>query len=209
MTKIYRRNSIRLLFILAVFCLSKPLSVNAQTLKPNAPIPARKAATNPRAVDQPSVDMQILMSGGGTVAAQQRRLEAAQVTIELYRLEQLESQRIAHVSGKAIDYKMLAQASSEIKDRAVKIKFSLPFVVRDKEEKVRREADPAQLDSMLAELSRMIKSFIANPVLRMHSTQDEELRASAGHDLEGIIKLSATINKIAKTLSKTVIEARK
>ena len=61
---------------------------------------------------------------------------------------------------------------------------------------------------MLPKLSRVIKSFIGNPALRVNSPNDAELRDAAGHDMEGIIKLSETINKIAKSLSKTLVSSK-
>jgi hypothetical protein len=55
---------------------------------------------------------------------------------------------------------------------------------------------------MLPQLSRVIESFLSNPALRMESPNDAELRAQAGRDLDGIIKLSKSINRLAKQLSK-------
>ena len=162
-------------------------------------------------MDQAALEMSILMSKRWTVADQQReqRRVAAQITMDLERLGQLEAESIAPASSnKSVEYKNLARATAEIKERALKIKYSLPFTLKDKGEKVRREADASQLGSMLPELSRVIKSFIANPSLRVNSPNDAELRAAAGHDMEGIIKLSETINKIARMLSKPLV-ARK
>jgi len=154
--------------------------------------------------------MQILMSRRWTLPDQERerRRSAALIAMNLERLGQLEAESIAPASVKSVDYKNLARATAEIKERALKIKFNLPFVLKDRGEKVRREADPAQLGSMLSELSRVIKRFLANPSLRVNSPNDAELRAAAGHDMEGIIKISETVNKIAKALSKPLI-ARK
>jgi len=204
-----------------VVILAQPASASAQKRRPNPPPPPPTGAEprpdsqtstvpNMRTMDQATLEMAILMSKRWTVADRQReqRRVAAQITMDLERLAQIEAESIAPASVKAVDYKKLAHAAAEIKERALKIKYNLPFVLKDRGEKVRREADASLLGSMLPELSRAIKSFIGNPALRVNSPNDLELRAAAGHDMEGIIKLSETINKIAKTLSKSLV-ARK
>ena len=201
--------------------LGQPSSATAQKRRPippplpppgTEPRPDSQSSTTPnvRTIDQAALEMAILMSKRWTVADQQReqRRIAAQITMDLERLAQLEAESIAPISVKSVDYKSLARATAEIKERALKIKYSLPFPLKVKGEKVRREADPSQLASILPKLSRAIKSFIANPSLRVNSPNDAELRAAAGHDMEGIIKLSEIINKIAKVLSKPLV-ARK
>ena len=72
-----------------------------------------------------------------------------------------------------------------------------------KGEKPSYETDEAHLGSMLPELSRLIESFLGNPVFSTTSARDDELRSAAGRDLESIIRLSDTINKIAKRLART------
>ncbi|MEK6321582.1 MAG: hypothetical protein AABN33_07860 [Acidobacteriota bacterium] len=140
----------------------------------------------------------------------ERRRAATQLTMNLERLAQIEAEKIAPVSSaRSIDYKNLAHATAEIKDRALKIKYGLPFALKGRGEKIRRDADATQLGSMLPELSRMIKSFIGNPALRANTPNDAELRATAGHDLESIINLSKAINKIAKRMSETLALASK
>lgn len=199
--------------------LAQASSATAQKRRPNPPPPPSTqpssesqlpATPNMRTMDQAALEMSILMSKRWTPADQERerRRVAAQITMDLERLSQIEAEGIAPVSIKSVDYKNLARATSEIKERALKIKYNLPFVLKDRGEKIRREADASQLGTMLPELSRVIKSFIANPALRVNSPNDVELRAAAGHDMEGIIKLSETINKIARALSKPLV-ARK
>jgi hypothetical protein len=218
MNKLDRLRAAGSLFTLVAFVLilTGPAPVSAQNRKP-IPSPPPKPPTsetsapsapppNLRTADQATMEMQVLMARRWTVADAQReqRRANAQLSMDLERLSQLEAQNIAPVSSaRSIDYRTLAQAAGEIKDRASRIKFSLPIVLKDRGEKVRREADPGKLGLMLPDLSRAIKNFIGNPVLRVNSPNDAELRSTAGHDLESIIKLSDTINKIAKRLSKS------
>jgi hypothetical protein len=81
-------------------------------------------------------------------------------------------------------------------------------VLKDRGAKLKPEADPGKLGQMLPQLSRAIRAFVGNPALRVNSANDQELRSTAGHDLEAIIKLSDTINKIAKGLNKPLVASK-
>ena len=138
-----------------VVILAQPAPAAAQKRRPNPPPPPPPGAEprpdnqtstvpNMRTMDQAALEMSILMSKRWTVADQQReqRRVAAQITMDLERLGQLEAESIAPASSnKSVEYKNLARATAEIKERALKIKYSLPFTLKDKGEKVRREAD--------------------------------------------------------------------
>jgi hypothetical protein len=211
-----RTASTLLAFVALLIILAQPASTQAQKRRPNPPPPPTIPPTtesqppqvpNMRTMDQATLEMAVLMSKRWTVADQQKeqRRAAAQITLDLERLSQIEAESIAQTSSQSIDYKNLARATAEIKERIIKIKYNLPFMLKDKGEKVRRESDTSQLGAMLPELSKMIKSFVSNPSLRVNSPNDVELRAAAGHDMEGIIKLSEIINKIAKSLSKPLV----
>jgi hypothetical protein len=51
---------------------------------------------------------------------------------------------------------------------------------------------------MLPELTRLVNSFLGSPVFRLSSPNDAQLRLKASRDLDAIIKLSDTVNRIAK-----------
>ena len=145
----------------------------------------------------------------GDLERERHRL-TTQLDQDLEQLEQLNSERIVPLSSaKTLDYKELAQASAEIKARATRIKFYSPVALVDRTgEKIRYEGESDQLGRMLPLLSQTIKSFVGNPVFRISAPNDDSLRSAAAHDLEGIIKLSDAINKIAKRLSKTLVASR-
>ena len=86
-----------------------------------------------------------------------------------------------------------------------KVAFDLIQKVVDKGEKIRYDEDPDSdhLASKLPELSRLIDSFLGSPVFRLNSPNDAALRLKASRDLDGIIKLSDTINKIALLSGRT------
>ena len=169
----------------------------------------RPSPTGTDVANQAFFEMEMLLSGRSldTDAERNRRRLAAQLNLDFRRLEQLNNEQIAPLLRTAsldnsLDYKRLSRAAAEIKDRATRIKYDTPLSLKKKGEKIRYEARANELASMLPELSGVIKSFIGNPVFHERDRNDAELRSTAGHDLEGIIKLSGTINKIARRLAK-------
>jgi len=212
------RSSIsRLLPTLAAFILILEAagSVNAQKSRPTPPPPAApgeprndpkgdRPGSDVRSFERATAEMQILLSSRNrelSTEIERRRLDN-QLNRDLQRLEELDSVEIAPLSSaKSFDYRMLERVSSEIKDRATRIKFNTPLLLRIKNaEKIEYEEDARKLKSFVPELSRVIKSFLNNPVFRVNSPNDSDLRSNAGKDLEKIIKLSKTINRIAKRL---------
>ena len=135
-------------------------------------------------------------------AERNRRRAVAQLYQDFRRLKQNNSETISPFAGiSASEYRKLSRDTEELRDRAMRIKYNIPFSIKHREQ-IHYEGDPAQLGSVLPQLSHVIESFLGNPVLRMESANDAELRAQAGRDLDGIIKLSKSINKLAKRLSK-------
>jgi hypothetical protein len=141
---------------------------------------------------------------GDTEAILLRRRLAAELAEDFERLGRINREKIMPLSSSAsLDYKELSKAVGEINTRAKRIKSNSPIALKDKKgEKPVYDADAARLGSMLPELSRLINRFLGSPVFRVASINDDELRSAAGRDLEGIIRLSETINKIAKRLAR-------
>ena len=139
-------------------------------------------------------------------AAFVRRRQNAQLGEDFDRLHSINIEKIAaQSSAPSLDYKTLSDATADLKSRATRIKYNVSILqVVDKGEKIRYDENPEHLASMVPELSRLINSFLGSPVFRLSTPNDLELRLKASRDLDGIIKLSDTINKIAKRSSKTV-----
>jgi hypothetical protein len=219
-----RRIQSRLRVLVAIgallLILGGPASSTAQRRKP-IPTPPTKPPTpdassntppNLRSASQASLEMDVLMSRRSLVGdiERERRRMAAQLSRDLEQLEQLNASRIVPLaSATTFDYKNLAQLSAEIKTRANRIKFNSPVVLIDRTgEKIRYDADASRLATMLPQLSRVVTKFVDNPVFRINAANDAELRSTAAHDLEDIIKLSDAINKIAKRLGKALVASR-
>ena len=137
-------------------------------------------------------------------AAFVRRRQDAQLSEDFEKLHSINVEKIAaQSSATSLDYKTLFDATADLKNRATRIKYNVRLLqVVDKGEKVRYDENPDRLASMLPELSRLIDGFLGSPVFRLNSPNDSALRLKASRDLDGIIKLSETINKIAKRSTK-------
>jgi hypothetical protein len=94
---------------------------------------------------------------------------------------------------------LLFDATGDLKNRASRIKNSVVLLqLVDKGEKIQYEERSDRLAPMLAELSGLIDSFLGSPIFRLSSPNDAALRLKASRDLDCIIKLSDTLNKIVK-----------
>jgi hypothetical protein len=179
--------------------------VTGGTTAPTGSSPRPGAATANSDVNQSFYQMELLLTGKsvGTELDQNRRRRAAELSMDIRRLEQLNQEQIAPMArASSLDYRKLSRAASEIKNRAIRIKYDVTLSLKKKGEKIHYESRSTKLEALLPELSGVIKSFIDNPVFHERERNDEELRAAAGHDLEGIIKLSGEVNKLAKRLAK-------
>jgi hypothetical protein len=146
----------------------------------------------------------IAVSDDPDQAAWVRRRRDAQLSEDFEKLHSINVEKLATLSSApSLDYKTLSDAAADLKNRATRIKYNVLLLqVADKGEKIRYDDNPDHLASMLPELSRLIDSFLGSPVFRLNSPNDAELRLKASRDLDGIIKLSETINKIAKRSTK-------
>ncbi len=96
-------------------------------------------------------------------AERNRRRTVAQLYQDFRRLQQINAEIISpQAAAGAVDYKKLSRTSGEIKDRAARIKYNVPFSIKHREQ-MRYEGDPTQLGSLLPELSRVIVSLPQQP----------------------------------------------
>jgi hypothetical protein len=183
-------------------------SLLAQQQPPKPPV---DPATRPKfralveSINQRSRELGLIsVSDDEDQAAFVRRRQNAQLSEDFEKLHLINVEKIATQSSTpSLDYKALADATADLKNRASRIKNNVPLLqVVDKGEKIRYDENPEHLASTLPELSRLISSFLGSPVFRLSSPNDAALRLKASRDLDGIIKLSETINKIVKRSTK-------
>lgn len=174
-----------------------------QPVDPAAAPPRVKAMVE--AINQRARELGLIaVSDDPDQAAFVRRRLNAQLSEDFEKLHSVHAEKIATQSVPSLDYRVLADATADLKNRATRIKYNVPVLqVADKGEKVRYDENPDLLPTMLPELSRLINSFLSSPVFRLSSANDADLRLKASRDLDAIIKLSDTINKIAKRSTKT------
>ena len=206
------RDNFRILILVGFVLMSgHPQALLGQQQSSYKP-PVDPAAAPPRvkamveAINQRARELGLIAVSDDPATAEfvRRRLNA-QLTEDFEKLHAINVEKIATLSaGPSLDYKILADATADLKTRATRIKYNVTVLqVGGKGEKIRYDDNPDQLASMLPELSGLINSFLSSPVFRLSSPNDAELRMKASRDLDGIIKLSETINKIARRSTRT------
>ena len=99
----------------------------------------------------------------------------------------------------------IADATSEIRKRASHLQTVLPFEKPDPNELTRdnrKQFNNGQLKDALVMLCRHIERFVDNPIIKTPGTVDAQQSARARDDLNTVIELGDSINKIAKLLRK-------
>jgi hypothetical protein len=207
-----RNQSIMLAVVVLALMPGYSQSLLAQQQNSSYKPPVDPAAAPPRvramveAINQRARELGLIaVADDPDQAAFVRRRVNAQLSEDFEKLHSINVEKIAtQSSAPSLDYKTLSDATADLKNRATRIKYNVPVLqVGDRGEKIRYDENPDHLASMLPELSGLIDSFLGSPVFRLNSPNDAALRLKASRDLDGIIKLSETINKIAKRSTKT------
>lgn len=106
-------------------------------------------------------------------------------------------------AGEELDFKLVAQAASEIRKRAGRLKENLSLPVIGEERPKSSDAiGRGQLKESLAALDRLVNSFVSNPGFRSVKVVDPQWSARARGDLEEIIELSGRLKKSCEQLQK-------
>ena len=97
-------------------------------------------------------------------------------------------------SQTTIDSRVVAKTASEIRTRAKRLKENLALPRPDKNPQTVPAND---LRSSINTLSKLIDSFVSNPMLSQKHMVDATLSLKASRDLDDIIAVSAEIKKVA------------
>lgn len=113
-------------------------------------------------------------------------------------------------SRKELDYKVIADASAEIRKRAGRLKSYMVALEmmgeNDKRKKSLDEIESARIKASLLSMDSSIASFIANPIFKnFGSVVDRDNSAKARDDLDNIIELS---ERIKRSVERTMKSAR-
>lgn len=197
----------------SIFAMSQAVIAQTQpTQNTRQPDPSTrpKVRANLEAINQRARELGLVAPNQDEDDEFYRRRMNAQLNQDFIKLHTINDETIAAMSsGSSPDYKALAEAAADIRNRANRIKYNVALLQNaDKGEKIRYDENVGTVGSMLPELNRLINSFLSSPIFRFSSPNDVELRSRTCRDLQAIIKLSETISKVAKRMIKTPVSGK-
>ncbi|HEX8142104.1 MAG TPA: hypothetical protein VF553_05870 [Pyrinomonadaceae bacterium] len=137
------------------------------------------------------------------------RLAYMQIKEDFERIQTVHNQMMTMIfSNNVLDYKHIAETTTEIRKRASRLLSNLPLPdseVADRDKRTLKgwdELDQGQVKPALLALDDLLMRFVSNPVFQTPEVVDVQQASKAKHDLEDIIKLSAKLKKAAEKLSK-------
>lgn len=133
-----------------------------------------------------------------------RRPAFTQISEDFARIQMANNELArASASGVELDPKFVAQAASEIKKRAGRLRNSLALPEADElRPKAKAELEPSQLKAALNTLDGLVISFVSNPGFRSVKVIDAQWAVKARQDLEEIIELSGRVKTCGEQLHK-------
>lgn len=134
-------------------------------------------------------------------------LALAQIGEDFERIQVVNNRMMAAVMpAPAPDYKLVAEATAEVRRRAERLRLNLALPKEEKAESARARyqppADGAQLKAALVRLDNALMSFVQSPLFKNIGVLEAEAAARASRDLEDVIHLSRLIAKDAERLGK-------
>jgi hypothetical protein len=122
-----------------------------------------------------------------------------QIRKDFQRIQFANDDLINALSGKTtFDLRVISKAAAEIRSRAKRLKQNLALPAPPRDSEPPPPAVEENLRSSMAQLSKLIGSFVSNPMLSQRHVFDATLSLKASRDLEGIIDSSARLKKAAE-----------
>lgn len=126
-----------------------------------------------------------------------RNTTLAEVKEDFWRIQLANDDLNTSLSSQStLDSRMVAKTASEIRTRAKRLKENLALPRPEKRAEP-QTAPASDLRSSIASLSKLVESFVSNPMLSQKHVVDATLSLKASRDLEDIIALSGEIKKVA------------
>jgi hypothetical protein len=187
-------NPMRLALIVFIFALS-PGAAYAQGAPPRREDPLQSKLQSARQLEM--IEAALMRRSASST---DRNAALAQIRQDFWRIQLANDDLTGSLSKPGtIDSHLIAKTAAEIRTRAKRLKENLALPGPVKESKL--PADVAgDLRSSIASLSKLIDSFVNNPMLSQRHVVDANLSVTAGRDLEYIIILSGEIRKSAARL---------
>jgi len=120
-----------------------------------------------------------------------------QIREDFWRIQLANDDLIGSLANPAVDFRLIAKTAGEIRTRAKRLKENLALPGPEKESKFPAQVAAEDIRSAIASLSKLIDSFVNNPMLSQRHQIDATLSLTASRDLEHIIILSGEIRKSA------------
>ena len=131
-------------------------------------------------------------------SATDRNTTLAEVREDFWRIQLANDDLNSSLASQtAIDSRMIAKTAAEIRTRAKRLKENLALPRPDKTPEPQIASATNDLRSSIKTLSKLIDSFVSNPMLSQKHVVDATLSLKASRDLEDIIIVSGEIRKVA------------
>jgi hypothetical protein len=131
-------------------------------------------------------------------AARERELALAQIKEDFERIQLANDDLNSALAGPApANSRRIAKLASEIRKRAKRLQENLALPPAPKNSRSEPDDPDAEWRAQAGRLSKLIESFVGNPLLSQKHVIDAGLAAQAAQDLAEIITLSGVIRKIA------------
>ncbi len=128
-----------------------------------------------------------------------RNTTLAQVREDFWRIQLANDDLNSSLSTQtSLDSRLMAKTAAEIRSRAKRLKENLALPRPKKDSQAQTDLSPTDLRSAITTLSKLIDSFVSNPMLSQRHVIDATLSLKASQDLEEIIALSAKLKKAAE-----------
>ena len=133
-----------------------------------------------------------------TASSTDRNTTLAEVREDFSRIQLANDDLNSSLSSQtAIDSRMIVKTASEIRSRAKRLKENLALPRPEKDSGPQTVFAANDLRSSIVKLTKLIESFVSNPMLSQKHVVDATLSLQASRDLEEIIAVSAEIKKVA------------
>jgi len=134
-------------------------------------------------------------------SSNERSTALAQIREDFWRIQLANDDLIGSLTNPGtIDSRLIAKTAAEIRTRAKRLKENLALPDPERDSNFPAEVAAGDMRSAIASLSKLIDSFVNNPMLSQRHLVDATLSLSASRDLEYIIILSGEIKKSAAKL---------
>lgn len=185
----------------------QPIPPTGRPTSPGVPTPGRGSVPTPPSVREREFILRRMENERNkTPTPEETRLALTQIAEDYEQIQVINNKMMsAATSGKPLDYKGVADVTSEIRKRALRLKTNIALPKPEEAEKNQKAPNvetEAQLVAALRLLDRALMNFVKSPIFKNPDVVDTKIAAKASRDLENVIELSQNAGKNAEKLAK-------